>query len=133
MPWSRYRWWTTTWRIWPLRSPRCWCRRANFIHTAAAETWSAVAGGDRSKDQIHGEQFGLVSESLVKAATSQSRGLARALIRVAETVERIGEPPPAEAGHGGGDRGAVSGSQLRELPGMTTKYRPPSPACWSSV
>lgn len=62
---------------------------------AAAETWSAVAGGDRSKIRSMAEQFGLVSESLVKLQPA-SHGLARALIRVAETVERIGEPPPAE-------------------------------------
>ena len=62
---------------------------------AAAETWSAVAGGDRSKIRSMAEQFGLVSESLVKLQPV-SHGLARALIRVAETVERIGEPPPAE-------------------------------------
>ncbi|WP_294258554.1 Hpt domain-containing protein [uncultured Comamonas sp.] len=62
---------------------------------AAAETWSAVAGGDRSKIRSMAEQFGQVSESLVKLQPV-SHGLARALIRVAETVERIGEPPPAE-------------------------------------
>jgi len=62
---------------------------------AAAETWSAVAGGDRSKIRSMAEQFGLVSESLVKLQPA-SHSLARALIRVAETVERIGEPPPAE-------------------------------------
>ncbi|MBV8249405.1 MAG: Hpt domain-containing protein, partial [Comamonas sp.] len=61
----------------------------------AAETWSAVAGGDRSKIRSMGEQFGQVAESLVKLQPA-SHGLARALIRVAETVDRIGEPPPAE-------------------------------------
>jgi chemosensory pili system protein ChpA (sensor histidine kinase/response regulator) len=62
---------------------------------AAAETWSAVAGGERSKIRAMGEQFGQVAESLVKLQPA-SHGLARGLIRVAETVERIGEPPPAE-------------------------------------
>ncbi|MEX8193360.1 hybrid sensor histidine kinase/response regulator [Comamonas guangdongensis] len=61
----------------------------------AAETWSAVAGGDRSKIRSMVEQFGQVAESLVKLQPA-SHGLARALIRVAETVDRIGEPPPAE-------------------------------------
>ena len=62
---------------------------------AAAETWSGVAGGDRSKIKAMVEQFSQVSESLVKLQPV-SHGLARALIRVAETVDRIGEPPPAE-------------------------------------
>lgn len=62
---------------------------------AAAETWSGVAGGDRSKIKSMVEQFAQVSESLVKLQPV-SHGLARALIRVAETVDRIGEPPPAE-------------------------------------
>lgn len=62
---------------------------------AAAETWSALAGGDRSKIKSMVEQFGHVSESLVKLQPA-SHGLARALIRVAETVDSIGEPPPAE-------------------------------------
>ncbi|QXZ09468.1 Hpt domain-containing protein [Comamonas sp. Y33R10-2] len=62
---------------------------------AAAETWSALAGGDRSKIKSMTEQFAHVSESLVKLQPA-SHGLARALIRVAETVESIGEPPPAE-------------------------------------
>lgn len=62
---------------------------------AAAETWSAVAGGERGKIRAMGEQFGQVAESLVKLQPA-SHGLARGLIRVAETVERIGEPPPAE-------------------------------------
>jgi chemosensory pili system protein ChpA (sensor histidine kinase/response regulator) len=61
---------------------------------AAAETWSAVPAAI-SKIRSMAEQFGLVSESLVKLQPV-SHGLARALIRVAETVERIGELPPAE-------------------------------------
>ncbi|MEG2974897.1 MAG: Hpt domain-containing protein [Comamonas sp.] len=62
---------------------------------AAAETWSALAGGDRSKIKSMAEQFGHVSESLVKLQPA-SHGLARALIRVAETVDSVGAPPPAE-------------------------------------
>ena len=62
---------------------------------AAAETWSALAGGDRSKIKSMVEQFGHVSESLVKLQPA-SHGLARALIRVADTVDSVGAPPPAE-------------------------------------
>ena len=62
---------------------------------AAAETWSALAGGDRSKIKSMAEQFGHVSESLVKLQPA-SHGLARALIRVADTVDSVGAPPPAE-------------------------------------
>lgn len=62
---------------------------------AAAETWSALAGGDKSKIRPMAEQFGQVAESLVKLQPG-SHGLARVLIRVAETVERIGQPPPPE-------------------------------------
>ena len=62
---------------------------------AAAESWSAVAGGDRGKIRPMVEQFGQVAESLVKLQPA-SHALASGLIRVAETVERIGEPPPAE-------------------------------------
>lgn len=62
---------------------------------AAAETWSALAGGERGKIKLTVEQFGQVAESLVKLQPA-SQGLARTLIRVAETVDRIGQPPPAE-------------------------------------
>jgi chemosensory pili system protein ChpA (sensor histidine kinase/response regulator) len=62
---------------------------------AAAETWSALAGGDKSKIRPMVEQFGQVAESLVKLQPG-SHGLARALIRVAEVVDRIGQPPPPE-------------------------------------
>ncbi|KEH14015.1 hypothetical protein GY15_08710 [Delftia sp. 670] len=41
------------------------------------------------------DQFAQVAESLVKLHPA-SHGLARMLIKVAETVARIGEPPPAE-------------------------------------
>ena len=63
--------------------------------TTAAETWSALAGGDRARTKLVVEQFAQVAESLVKLHPA-SHGLARMLIRVAETVARIGEPPPAE-------------------------------------
>ena len=62
---------------------------------AAAETWSAVAGGERAKIRNMVDQFSQVAESLIKLQPA-SHGLARGLIRVAETVDRIGEPPPAE-------------------------------------
>ncbi|GGH59753.1 hypothetical protein GCM10010975_21720 [Comamonas phosphati] len=62
---------------------------------AAAETWSALAGGDKNKIRPMVEQFGHVAESLVKLQPG-SHGLARALIRVAEIVDRIGQPPPPE-------------------------------------
>lgn len=63
--------------------------------TTAAETWSALAGGDRARTKIVVDQFAQVAESLVKLHPA-SHGLARMLIKVAETVARIGEPPPAE-------------------------------------
>ncbi|CAM4184976.1 Hpt domain-containing protein [Comamonas aquatilis] len=62
---------------------------------AVADTWSALAGGERGKIKLTVEQFGQVAESLVKLQPA-SQGLARTLIRVAETVDRIGQPPPAE-------------------------------------
>ncbi|CAB5702463.1 Chemotaxis protein CheA [Delftia tsuruhatensis] len=63
--------------------------------TTAAETWSALAGGDRARTKTVVDQFAQVAESLVKLHPA-SHGLARMLIKVAETVARIGEPPPAE-------------------------------------
>ena len=49
---------------------------------AAAESWSAVAGGDRGKIRPMVEQFGHVAESLVKLQPA-SHALASGLIRVA--------------------------------------------------
>ncbi len=63
--------------------------------TTAADSWSAVAGGEKNKIKLVPEQFGLVAESLVKLHPS-SHGLARALIKVAESVNHSGEPPQAE-------------------------------------
>ena len=63
--------------------------------TTAADTWSALAGGDRARTKTVVDQFAQVAESLVKLHPA-SHGLARMLIKVAETVARIGEPPPAE-------------------------------------
>ncbi|WP_027016491.1 hybrid sensor histidine kinase/response regulator [Comamonas composti] len=62
---------------------------------AVAETWSAVAGGDRSRLRLVGEQFNQVGESLVKLHPA-SHKLASMLIKVGETVTKAGEPPPAE-------------------------------------
>ncbi len=58
----------------------------------AAECWSALAGGDRSKIKPVVEQFGQVGDSLNRLYPD-STALARALQRVMETLARSGEPP----------------------------------------
>ncbi|MGL4434226.1 MAG: Hpt domain-containing protein [Giesbergeria sp.] len=59
---------------------------------AAAETWSAFAGGDRNKLKPSSDQFSLVCDSLRKLHRS-SEPLAQALTRAVEQTARSGEPP----------------------------------------
>ncbi|MET1115919.1 MAG: Hpt domain-containing protein [Comamonas sp.] len=58
----------------------------------AAECWSALAGGERSKIKPVVEQFGQVCDALNKLYPD-STGLARALQRVIDAMARSGEPP----------------------------------------
>ncbi len=59
---------------------------------AAAETWSALAGGDRQKLKAAADQFNLVADSL-RRLHPQSAPLAHALTQALETTARSGEPP----------------------------------------
>ena len=61
------------------------------IHTAA-ETWSALAGGDRARLQTAADQFGLVADSL-RRLHAQDSTLSDALTRALGTVVRRGEAP----------------------------------------
>ena len=61
---------------------------------AAAETWSALAGGDRNKFKQTSDQFSLVCDSLRKLQRS-SEGLAQALTRAVDLTVRADEPPSA--------------------------------------
>jgi chemosensory pili system protein ChpA (sensor histidine kinase/response regulator) len=58
----------------------------------AAESWSALSGGDTNRLRLVGEQFALVTESLLKLHP-QCRGLAQALNAAIEGVVRSGEAP----------------------------------------
>jgi len=60
--------------------------------SAAAETWSALAGGDRNKLKPAADQFSLVCDSLRKLHRS-SESLAQALTKALEATTRSGEPP----------------------------------------
>ncbi len=59
---------------------------------AATETWSALAGGDRSKLKPATDQFSLVCDSLRKLQPG-SESLAQALMQAVEATARSGEPP----------------------------------------
>ncbi|KQM80344.1 Hpt domain-containing protein [Xylophilus sp. Leaf220] len=59
---------------------------------AAAETWSALAGGDRQKLKAAADQFNLVADSL-RRLHPQSAPLAHALTQALESTARSGEPP----------------------------------------
>ncbi len=64
---------------------------------AATETWSALAGGDTNRLKLAIEQFGLLTDSVLKLHP-ESGDLARALHRAIDTTARSGEaPPPALA------------------------------------
>lgn len=60
--------------------------------SAAAETWSALAGGDRNKLKPAADQFSLVCDSLRKLHRS-SESLAQALTKALDITTRSGEPP----------------------------------------
>ncbi|GAB2538435.1 hybrid sensor histidine kinase/response regulator [Simplicispira piscis] len=62
--------------------------------SAVAETWSALAGGDRNKLKPAADQFSLVCDSLRKLHRN-SESLAQALTRAVESTTRAGEPPSA--------------------------------------
>jgi chemosensory pili system protein ChpA (sensor histidine kinase/response regulator) len=64
---------------------------------SAAETWSSLAGGDTNRLKIAGEQFGAVTESMVKLH-AESEQLARALSKAIDTTIASGRAPlPAVA------------------------------------
>jgi chemosensory pili system protein ChpA (sensor histidine kinase/response regulator) len=62
---------------------------------AAKETWSALSGGDANKIKQAGEQFRLVTDSLVKLYPP-SAALAEAMTAAIETVARSARPPGTE-------------------------------------
>lgn len=59
---------------------------------AATETWSALAGGDTNKLKLASDQFGQVTDSVLKLHP-ECGDLARALTRAIETTARSGEAP----------------------------------------
>ncbi|QTN27413.1 Hpt domain-containing protein [Rhodoferax sp. AJA081-3] len=61
---------------------------------AAAETWSALAGGDTNRLKVVTEQFGAVSESVIKLHP-ESGELGRALTRAIDSTVRSGAAPVA--------------------------------------
>ncbi len=61
---------------------------------AAAETWSALAGGDTNRLKVATEQFTAVAESIVKLHP-ESGDLARALLRSIDNTVRSGVAPMA--------------------------------------
>jgi chemosensory pili system protein ChpA (sensor histidine kinase/response regulator) len=64
---------------------------------AAAETWSALAGGDTNRLKLAAEQFGAVADSMVKLHP-ESAPLARALNSAIDATVRSGAAPaPAVA------------------------------------
>ena len=58
----------------------------------ATETWSALAGGDTNRLKVVSDQFGAVSDSILKLHP-ESNDLARALVNAVEHSSRSGEPP----------------------------------------
>ena len=61
---------------------------------AAAETWSALAGGDTNRLKVVLDQFGAVAESIVKLHP-ESGDLGRAMVRAIESTVRSGSAPVA--------------------------------------
>ena len=61
---------------------------------AAAETWSALAGGDINRIKVAVDQFGAVAESIVKLHP-ESGDLGRALVRAIDSTARSGSAPDA--------------------------------------
>mgnify|MGYP003603573669 CR=1 FL=1 len=62
---------------------------------AVKESWSALAGGDAARLKNIGDQFGLISESIIKLHPRSQR-LAEGLKHAAEGAQRSGKPPSAE-------------------------------------
>jgi len=62
---------------------------------AVKESWSALAGGDGARLKNIGDQFGLVSDSIIKLHPRSQR-LADSLKHAAEVTQRSGKPPSAE-------------------------------------
>ena len=60
----------------------------------AAETWSALAGGDTNRLKVVAEQFGMVADSVVKLHP-ESGELGRALVRAIDATVRSGAAPVA--------------------------------------
>ncbi len=58
----------------------------------ATESWSALAGGDTNRLKVVSDQFGAVSDSILKLHP-ESNDLARALVNAVEQSSRSGEPP----------------------------------------
>ena len=58
----------------------------------AAETWSALAGGDTNRLKVVAEQFGAVADSVVKLH-SESGELGRAIMRAIDSTVRSGAAP----------------------------------------
>jgi chemosensory pili system protein ChpA (sensor histidine kinase/response regulator) len=58
----------------------------------AAESWSALAGGDTNRLKPVSDQFGAVAESMLKMHPEYD-SLARALARAVDAAVRTGEPP----------------------------------------
>ena len=61
---------------------------------SAAETWSALAGGDTNRLKVVNEQFGAVAESVLKLHP-ESGELSRALTRAIDSTVRTGAAPVA--------------------------------------
>ncbi len=61
----------------------------------AKETWSSLSGGEMTKLRVVGEQFGMVSESMVKLYPP-SAPLGTALSNAVDSVVRNGLAPPPE-------------------------------------
>jgi chemosensory pili system protein ChpA (sensor histidine kinase/response regulator) len=62
---------------------------------SAKEAWSSLAGGDSSKFKAVGDQFSLVTDSLLKLHPP-SEPLAQALTRAIDTTVRSAQPPRIE-------------------------------------
>jgi chemosensory pili system protein ChpA (sensor histidine kinase/response regulator) len=62
---------------------------------SAKETWSSLAAGDINKFKVVSDQFGLVTDSLVKLH-APSEPLAQALTRAVESTVRLQQPPRIE-------------------------------------
>ncbi len=58
----------------------------------ATETWSALSGGDINRLKVVSEQFGQVSESLLKLHPENAE-LSRALLKAVDLTVRSAEPP----------------------------------------